>query len=332
MASPTRSPLPLLVASLGVLVAVASACSHDWDALEPERAGATTATTSATSTTSGSGGGGFGGAGATSATSTSEATTTTTSTGTGGSGGAGGSGAGGDGAGGLGTGECPAGLGGPALVRIVVPGGAYCMDATEVTNADYDLWLGEVPNPAQQPAHCSANASFTPPGWPPSATDVNRPVVKVDYCDAEAYCAAQGKHLCGAIGGGPLPSAASQDATASEWLFVCTSGGAVPYPYGGAYDTTACNGVDSPGPNQLLDVGTSPGCEGGVQGVFDLVGNVWEWDASCDAYAGPSDTCRVRGGGYDSAAQAMTCTAAATFPRSGSSFNVGFRCCADAAP
>jgi sulfatase modifying factor 1 len=241
-------------------------------------------------------------------------------------------GSGGEGAGGLGTGDCPTGLGGPPLVRIVVPGGAYCLDATEVTNADYDLWLGNVPNPASQPAHCAANASFTPPGWPPDPTQVNRPVVKVDYCDAEAYCAAQSKHLCGAIGGGPLPSASAQDAIASEWLFVCTSGGAVAYPYGGAYDPAACNGADSPGPSQLLDVGASLACEGGVQGVLDLVGNVWEWDASCDAYAGPSDTCRVRGGAYDSAAQAMTCSSAATFPRSGSSFNVGFRCCADAAP
>jgi formylglycine-generating enzyme len=81
----------------------------------------------------------------------------------------------------------------------------------------------------------------------------------------------------------------------------------------------------------------------GYQGVFDLSGNVWEWEDSCDG-TGSSGSCRTRGGAFcngfvfgwpvcstigdpDNYAVNLSCGAQAAVSRASLDVTVGFRCC-----
>jgi formylglycine-generating enzyme required for sulfatase activity len=75
------------------------------------------------------------------------------------------------------------------------------------------------------------------------------------------------------------------------------------------------------------------GCIGGSSTniIYDLSGNVAEWENSCNATTGASDNCAVRGGSYDSGSQTtLTCAlsgAQPPQPRSTTAADIGFRCC-----
>lgn len=221
---------------------------------------------------------------------------------------------------------CP-GTAGPTSVRI----GAYCIDTTEVTNAQYAQFLGAdagaLPLP---PAACAANATYVPGGgtWPPASGRDAYPVVAVDWCDAYVYCTWAGKRLCGAIGGGATPYASYADATASGWFAACSRAGALAYPYGATYVATACNGQDLGG--GLRPVASLATCVGADPSLYDMSGNVYEWEDSCDANAGTADHCHVRGGGYLTPGNLnLSCAGGGvSIARGDDTFlDVGFRCC-----
>jgi hypothetical protein len=232
-------------------------------------------------------------------------------------------------AGALQTCACPVGM----TIIPVAMGGQFCIDRTEVSYAQYNQFWQANPNVGQA-AYCGWNASFTPSeGWPPTPAQMGNPVVHVDWCDAAAYCQWRGKHLCGAILGGSNGYADYTDAGKSEWFDACTAEGQYEYPYGHAYDANRCVGVDSgnSGPVAVTDqqgtkVEDSP-CAGGAADLYHMSGNVAEWEDSCDAQAGTSDSCRVRGGSYESGQTDLLCGADASLTRGGSSATVGFRCC-----
>src|SRR5262249_34754094 len=77
-------------------------------------------------------------------------------------------------------------------------------------------------------------------------------------------------------------------------------------------------------------VGSAADCIGGYPGIFDLCGNVDEWEDSCSENGdnlGAYDLCRVRGGSF--AATGLWCRMAFEAGREGFWDYVGFRCCAD---
>ena len=148
-----------------------------------------------------------------------------------------------------------------------------------------------------------------------------------------------GKRLCGKIGGGTNPPASYIDADSSQWYRACSNGGAERFPYGDSYDGGACYGVDAP----LFhpgNVATASNCEDDY-GIFDLSGNVAEWEDSCSANGAASDNCLIRGGSLedaDTTAPSLLChsssindntPSSASAARSTLDEYIGFRCCLD---
>jgi formylglycine-generating enzyme required for sulfatase activity len=210
---------------------------------------------------------------------------------------------------------------GPAMVPIVVDGAKdFCIDATEVTNAQYFDFLYATDVGPQPPA-CSTNDSYVPGGdWPAPPNRADYPVTDVDWCDAWAYCNWAGKRLCGRLGGGALLPGQSSDPSASQWFFACSHGGTRSTPNG---SMTMCNS-HSANIGQLLPSGTTQGCEGGYAGIFDMVGNVAEWIDACVEGDG-GRTCYLQGGSFADAVQ--SCSTLYSWNRTDSDFDYGIRCC-----
>ena len=247
--------------------------------------------------------------------------------------GAGGSDAAGNGGsnGGAGNVDC---AGTPPATMVTLPEG-YAIDSTEVTRCQYQAWLATTPSTSDQDAWCSWNTSFTPTcEWPP-ADKGTHPVVCVDWCDAYAYCKGVGKRLCGRIGGGE--NSYQSYASLEDQLYnACVSGGAAnAYPYGNTYESQTCNGADL-GIGTTVEVGSLVDCQSSVSGyagVYDLSGNVVEWEDSCNAHYNQSDQCRVRGGSFLDSGTILwlRCDGGDTagYGERGSSIgvNAGLRCC-----
>jgi formylglycine-generating enzyme len=169
------------------------------------------------------------------------------------------------------------------------------------------------------------------------------PVAGVDWCDAVAYCQWAGKYLCAkSVNGkrvGPVGVGDVGDYTTHQWMIAC-SAQTNRWPYGPTQDALKCN-VGELEAGRALAVGSMATCEGAYPGVFDLVGNVWEWsDGPCrsDAGTGPdagdaapqSDECFLKGGGYNRAGDNIDCRVDGLgSPRDTRAAYIGFRCCSD---
>jgi hypothetical protein len=284
----------------------------------------------------GMGGAGMGGAGASGASGAGGA-------GAGGMGGAGmgGAGMGGAGMGGAGAGGGTAGctgLNGPTMVQVPSPsGGTYCIDSTEVTNAQYSQFLKTGPT-TNVSAACAFNTVFAPESNMTSCPEPlpydptgapNYPVTCVDWCDAAAYCAWAGKRLCGSFAGGGVSKMQANAPGVDQWYAACSHTGAQTYPYPGGYAGQTCNGLDFQGANKAYPVMQFDKCQGGYAGIFDMSGNVAEWEDQCTGSSGATDECGQRGGHWLSLMDEMTCAASAYAIRAVHDNSIGFRCCKD---
>jgi formylglycine-generating enzyme required for sulfatase activity len=206
----------------------------------------------------------------------------------------------------------------------------FCIDSTEVTRAQYRMWLDTNPSTAGQISICATNITFTP-----DASCVTRachsncddhPQVCVDWCDAHAYCNAVGKRLCGKIGGGSLSGYEFADVSLSQWFDACASRSTKSFTYGNAYQPGTCNDYEF-GANTTVPVGSLVGCQSPdprYSGVYDLTGNAQEWEDSCT----DASFCHIRGGDYGTAGDTGTvCNADTRTARDSASHYTGFRCC-----
>jgi formylglycine-generating enzyme required for sulfatase activity len=220
------------------------------------------------------------------------------------------------------AGGCP-GKAGPKMVSV----GTYCIDSTEVTNAQYDAFLASSPDKALEPATvCAFNTSFARKCTGP--TSANTAVTCVNWCDAYAYCAWAGKRLCGAIGGGPGAQATMSSAASDQWYHACSNDGTHVYPYGVTYQTYCNDG--NHGVGHAVDVGSLPSCLGGYPSLFDMSGNVVEWVDVCNAQTGANDDCFIRGGAWDDTPAAnafLACASQSSNGRGSTDDTKGFRCC-----
>src|SRR5262249_34585293 len=133
------------------------------------------------------------------------------------------------------------------------------------------------------------------------------PTVNVSLRQAKQMCESAGKRLC----------------VEDEWERACKGPYGVRFPYGNAYDDTACN-VGAEGEKAGTRSGANARCRSGY-GVIDLSGNVGEW---VDSRMAGTDFV-VKGGDAAHADYASRCAS-----RTGSSVarkapTVGFSCCGD---
>jgi hypothetical protein len=136
------------------------------------------------------------------------------------------------------------------------------------------------------------------------------PWTSVTWDDAAAACEASGggKRLC----------------DEEEWFQACEGPARLAYPYGESYDEDRCNGLEH-GAGVPVQTGSMAGCEGGVPGLFDMSGNVWEWVDRC-----ADGLCRVRGGSFNRREVGLRCSADLGFDPAERYGAIGFRCCRDA--
>ncbi len=227
--------------------------------------------------------------------------------------------------------------------------GRYLIDPYEVTAEDYRAWLSTHPRTTTQPALCAWNDSFEPGVLGPASQalvqaegltidpfcenwltkqaatgNLEVPVVCVDFCDAVAYCQWAKGHLCAQIGGGSLSFTSNPLPARGEWWSACSAGGSRAYPYGATYQKGAC----SDGNSRAQPAGSFPGCTSDSR-VFDMSGNVSEWDDTCSTFDNPpeAETCLVRGGAFFNEGSDLTCTSHRLMPRAVSDTGTGFRCC-----
>jgi hypothetical protein len=228
---------------------------------------------------------------------------------------------------------CPTSTKGATMVSVGTDGNRFCVDSTETTVGQYNKFLADSPNTADQPAQCWWNQSFVPANQP----NEDLPQVDVDWCDAVAYCKWAGKRLCGKIVNGKDPGAALAlndlaSTDTDQWYIACSANGKKQYSYGDTLEPGNCNLLQ----NTLQSVkapGSFPKCVGGSPGITDMVGNVWEWIDYCElapgSDGGPSTTfCYSRGGSFGTAEQDATCKFNGTIaPMNGRNDQIGIRCC-----
>ncbi len=184
----------------------------------------------------------------------------------------------------------------PCPPDMVLVDGTFCMDAFEASRADAtEVW----------------------PGSDEQSPPVSRPGVipwtNVSFDMARAACQAAGKRLC----------------TPEEWTLACRGPEGLTYSYGNVCEPQVCNGIDAFCPNptplcyrehrafHMAPTGSFPGCTG-HWGVYDINGNVWEFDGLGRGRGGAyncSDSCRLH-----------QCTYLADWGL-GPKRNFGFRCC-----
>lgn len=69
-------------------------------------------------------------------------------------------------------------------------------------------------------------------------------------------------------------------------------------------------------------------CVGGYDGLFDMSGNIGEWEDSCTLAATPQDDmCQRRGGDFVDTLDIQQCAQGYQLPRAARQPSGGFRCC-----
>jgi formylglycine-generating enzyme len=222
--------------------------------------------------------------------------------------------------------------GAPAgMVVVQTAGGArFAIDATEVTVGAFKQFRDTHPfDPTTMPAACSFKTSFGPDSACGLVDQDDLPIHCVDWCDGAAYCAANGKRLCGKIGGGAVQPTEATDPSVDQWTRACANGIDVNrWPHGNTSRPGACN-TDSYDAGMLVPVGTLSSCTGGLPGLFDMSGNGYELEDNCAGATGASDECKLRGGAFNTSDLDAKCNSTYAKSRMSTARSISFRCCKD---
>jgi gamma-glutamyl hercynylcysteine S-oxide synthase len=183
--------------------------------------------------------------------------------------------------------------------------GAFAMNRTEITNAQYQRFV-------QATGHRSSYYG----GHPMLGLD-GRPVVGVSFADAEAFCAHYGLQL---------PSEEEYERAARG-----TEGARFPWgeaPVDGSranHGSDVCCGSDDSDGYAMTAPADSYSRGASKEGVLNLVGNVWEWTR--DSYGDDGRYRVLRGGAWNSDPAHLTTTYRLAYDASFRfAANGGFRC------
>ncbi len=230
---------------------------------------------------------------------------------------------------------------GPRMVQLTTSKGVFCVDTTEVSNAQFAEFSAATK--PSMPPYCAFKTVYSVANPLPSAREL--PVVNVDWCDAYQYCAWAGKRLCGGAAGGHVVrtgTTVSDFVADSQWTLACENNVPTVYSTGDTFpggDAGVCNITNNGGEPWAVTAGAS--CKGVVapfDQIVNLTGNAGEWEDNCASYDATPDAasagatiCYVRGG------LPSTCcvndfdykcrTANIITARNAKSPKIGFRCC-----
>jgi iron(II)-dependent oxidoreductase len=228
------------------------------------------------------------------------------------------------------------------------PGGSetvvepFYLDRYAVTNADFahfvnagaysemDLWPKAIWANVLQFVDSTglSGPRFWANGKPPRH-QAKHPVVGVSWYEANAYATWVGKSL---------PTSAEWELAGSWPSGLDGRSGKVRYPWGNSFDPAKSNTwIGGPGKIVAVDEYYN-GCT--PNGIYQLVGNVWEWVATpytCRTGQGgltvevDQPMGEIRGGAFDTYFETQaTCQFRTGQPLLYRGANVGFRCCVDA--
>ncbi len=190
--------------------------------------------------------------------------------------------------------ECPVGA-----VRVA----SFCIDAWETSVT------GDLGNRDQGAAFPDGSTTATA-----TALSGVVPTIHITWYQAYAVCAASGRHLC----------------TVDEWQQAC---GAAKYPWGdapAAVDVCAVANID--GSTTWTDTqptGSLPACVS-AGGVYDQMGNAWEWaDPGATTGDGLPATAKLGGAWYAGGADAECGRDAHDEHPPTFDGTIGFRCCSE---
>ncbi len=235
-----------------------------------------------------------------------------------------------DGGGGMTPTQAPA----TPMVRIDAAEGSYAIDAREATGDELGRFFDAVRSGAYKPSdpRCTWKSKESY-GSSHDDCDGRQPSAAAgctEWCDAVEYCAWAGKRLCGKIGGGVAKQSETRDPHKSQWTRACvgTRASAAVFPYGDQSQVGRCNtkeiGLQRPNaPGSLAQ------CSGSPTDLFDMSGNVGEWEDSCDLTVGNHGVCDIRGGSYKHPIDQTGCSADVLGDAEIPYDDVGVRCCKD---
>jgi len=184
--------------------------------------------------------------------------------------------------------------------------GLFCIDRYEAARAD-----------------ATADNSGSDNAGAPQSVEGLMPWTNIAQSDAQAACIKAGKRLC----------------SPDEWYQACRGPDGQTYSYGRDYNPTTCNGIDAFCSEPEKGCGKKEADEGlrnfhmtpsgdfdsctNEYGVFDINGNVWEWDDETSGQA--------HGGAYNciDSERLHRCDFIRSDMASNPTANVGFRCCSD---
>lgn len=196
----------------------------------------------------------------------------------------------------------------------VALGRPYRMTATEVTAGQFRAY--------------AQRAGIQAPRQPSWSTDAH-PVVNITWGEASAFCKAEGARL----------------PTEPEWEFAARGGhpGTI-FPWGDSFDPRYANGIGVPAPDNAPFAAPVGSHEPNGYGLYDVIGNVWEWTSSwyregdgwtspraVEPAAGSAEYLKtVRGGSWDSAHENLRVSRRIGLPPADRhNMYVGFRCVQD---
>ena len=219
-----------------------------------------------------------------------------------------------------------------------VPADGACLDHEYPRHAvtisrPFDLMATEVT--VTQYAQFGRATGYPPPRRPDFRQEQDHPIVLVSWNDASAFCE---------WAGGRLP-------TEAEWEYAARAGrDATIYGWGDELSREranfgteeCCRGAVARGDRwfNTAPVGSLPAND---FGLYDMVGNVWEWvadwygdypsEAAADPRGADSGAGRVaRGGSWLNFPAALRVSVRLMFAQAGQTSNIGTRCARDVAP